>query len=232
MKIFKLLFLVMISTTYIFSQQYLGDNKIVVNGESTTIVESNRAAFTFSVLGFGETLKEAIESARSKIKTASNIFAKYKIPGKNISTSVFESGENFGGKAFLSSSKDFRTLMSMNVIVENLEDLENIIVEMSELGIENISNISYSLKDIVNYKKQVKIDAMLDAKNKAEIIAKQFDLKLGKVIYVEDNGFRQNYPNPFNPSSREISEIASVTNSLYSKPVKIYQKIKVIYSIN
>ncbi|MCK9209540.1 MAG: SIMPL domain-containing protein [Ignavibacteriaceae bacterium] len=215
----------------LFGQQYLGDNKLVIEGNSDLIIESDRASFNFSILGFGSSLREAVVDAQTKIINATQTLSKYGISKRNISTSAFESGENFGAKAFLSSSKDFKTLMTVFVIIDSLPNLEDIIIGMTENGIESISNVNYSLKNFEKYKIQSKENAIEDAKQKAKQIADKFGITLKKVIYIEESGFFQNYPNPFNPTTRIMNDIIPTSVSLYSKPVKISQKIKVVYAI-
>lgn len=231
MKFVISIILLMILIGETFGQQFLGDNKLVIEGNSDIIVESDRASLSFSVFGFGSTLREAVIDAKTKVSNAIQIIAKYEIPNRNISTSAFESGENFGGKAFLSASKDYKTLMTVFVIVDSLPNLEDIIIGLTENGIESISNINYSLKNSDKYKALSKEEAIEDAKKKAKQIADKFGVTLKKVIYIEESGFSQNYPNPFNPTTRIMNEIISTSVSLYSKPVKISQKIKVVYAI-
>lgn len=224
-----ILLMILIGETY--GQQYLGDNKLVIEGTSDIVVESDRASLSFSVFGFGSTLREAVIDAKTKISNATQILSKFDIPKRNISTSAFESGENFGGKAFLSASKDYKTLMTVFVIVDSLPNLEDIIIGLTENGIESISNINYSLKNSDKYKALSKEEAINDAQKKAKQIADKFGVTLKKVLYIEESGFSQNYPSPFNPTTRIMNEIISTSVSLYSKPVKISQKIKVVYAI-
>ncbi len=225
---FCILFLLSIT---IFGQQYIGDNKLVVEGNSKLIIESDRASFEFSVLGFGSTLREALDNARLRISNATKVLTEYRIPKENITTSSFESGENFDGKAFLSSSRDFKTLMRVFVIVDSLSNLENIIVDLSEQGIESIYNITYSLHDFEKHKSKAKEKAIEDAQFNSKLIADKFGVIIKKVIYIEETGFNQTYPNPFNPTSRMLKEMRSAVKSIYSKPVKITQRFKVVYEI-
>jgi len=231
MKFVISIILLMILIGETFGQQYLGDNKLVIEGTSDIIVESDRASLSFSVFGFGSTLREAVIDAKTKISNATQILSKFDIPKRNISTSAFESGENFGGKAFLSASKDYKTLMTVFVIVDSLPNLEDIIIGLTENGIESISNINYSLKNSDKYKALSKEEAINDAQKKAKQIADKFGVTLKKVLYIEESGFSQNYPSPFNPTTRIMNEIISTSVSLYSKPVKVSQKIKVVYAI-
>ena len=121
--------------------------------------------------------------------------------------------------------------MTVFVIVDSLPNLEDIIIGLTENGIESISNINYSLKNSDKYKALSKEEAINDAQKKAKQIADKFGVTLKKVLYIEESGFSQNYPNPFNPTTRIMNEIISTSVSLYSKPVKISQKIKVVYAI-
>ena len=92
--------------------------------------------------------------------------------------------------------------------------------------------IIFSLHQIDNYEKQVSEMANENAKEKDEEIASGFGVKIKKVLYVEESAFGKNYPNPFNPSmtnDRILQEIS--TAGLHSKPIKLTNRIKVVFEI-
>ena len=61
------------------AQNYLGDNKLVLDGEAKLIVESDRASFTYKVIGYGPSLREAVTVAKAKIKATVSILSKYSV---------------------------------------------------------------------------------------------------------------------------------------------------------
>lgn len=213
-----------------FGQNYIGDHKLVVEGNAKLIIESDRATFNYQVKGYGSNLREAVSNAKSKASSATEILKSFGLTKSDISTSLFHSGENPYGSSFLSSSEDFVTNITTSVIVDSLEILEELILTLSDNDIEFISNIEFSLSNVEMFEEKVKKMAIEDAKVKGALIAEQFEVKIKKVIYIEENSIGRGYPNPFNvTTSIHIPEILG--GSLYSKPIKITNSIKVVFAI-
>ncbi len=228
----QLFFLCLVISLNLFAQDFIGDNRIVVVGESKLIIESNRASFNYKIVEYGSNLREAVQKAKDKVALTVQILNKYGIAESNISTSFFKSGENAGGGLFLSSSEDFKTYIETFVIVDSLNIFEDILLELSEAEIYDINNIVFSLHQIDNYEKQVREMAIENAKERAKEIASGFGVKIKKVLYVEESAFGKNYPNPFNPTitnDRLLQEIS--TAGLHSKPIKLTTQIKVVFDI-
>ena len=130
----------------------------------------------------------------------------------------------------MSSSEDYLTKINISVIVDSLDLLEEIILALSEEDVEEISNIKFSLKDYTHYKEKVRKMAINNAKEKAKKIANEFGVKIKKVIYISTSSFSQGYPNPFNPSTKiDLPYESSV--GFYARPIKLSNKIKVVYEI-
>ena len=229
---FQLFFLCVIITLNLFAQEFIGDNRMLVVGESKLIIESNRASFNYKIVEYGSSLREAVKKAKDKVGLTVQILSKFGIPESNISTSFFKSGENAGGGLFLSSSEDFKTYIETYVIIDSLNILEDVLLELSEAEIYDINNIIFSVHHIDNYEKQVREMAIEDAKEKAKVIASGFGVKINKVIYIEESAFGKNYPNPFNPTStNDIILQEFSTAGLHSKPIKLTTQIKVVFDI-
>ena len=228
----KLFIICIVISVSLFAQDFIGDNKMVVVGESKLIIESNRASFNYKIVEYGSNLKEAVKKAKDKVSFTVQILNKYGIPESNISTSFFKSGENAGGGLFLSSSEDFKTYIETFVIVDSLKILEDVLLELSAAEIYDINNIIFSLHQIDNYEKQVREMAIEDAKEKAELLASGFGVKIKKVIYIEESAFGKNYPNPFNPSVSINTSLLEISEAgLHSKPIKLTNQIKVVFEI-
>ncbi|MCH7962531.1 MAG: SIMPL domain-containing protein [Bacteroidetes bacterium] len=228
----KLFFLCVVFSLNLFAQDYLGDNKLVVIGNSKLIVESDRASFKYKIIEYGSDLREAVQKAKDKVSFTVQILNKYGISNSNISTSFFKSGENAGGGLFLSSSEDFKTIIETYVIVDSLQLLEDVILALSEAKIYDIYNVNFSLHHFEMYDKKVRELAIEDAKNKAQEIANGFGVKIKKAIYIEESKIRKSYPNPFNPSTNIGVTLMEISRGgLHSKPIKLTNQIKVVFEI-
>lgn len=162
------------------------------------------------------------------------------------------SGENYGDKAFLSSSRDYKANIITSIKTDSLELLKSIIFTISESNVESISEIYFSWKDEIGLRRRARMEAGLKAKEKAEDIGKSLGVKVGKVISIDelqptqvnrDQNQRMfvrgsvNYPNPFNPSLSNFSNLNEVTldeskgSAFFAQTISVTSIVKVTFVI-
>jgi hypothetical protein len=76
------------------------------------------------------------------------------LPKDDASTSFFQSSENYGDKAFLSSIKDYPAVMTISGVADSLPMLEPIIIVISEGDVEGILDLSFELTNYFKLRKQ------------------------------------------------------------------------------
>jgi len=257
MKRFFLLFVLFLSITNFISAQQDEINRDYISmiGSVELKEVADQASFYFTIKGVGETLRLAVEDAENKTKTLTEKILQLGIKKKNLSTSDFLSGENFGDKAFLSSSRDYQATITTLIKTDSLDLLRPLLFLISEAEVENISNISFSLKDELGLRRRARVEAGLKAKEKAEDITSALGVKLGKVLTIEEIQQTQtytnqtqplrvrggyNYPNPFNPGTYNVggegillSEMVDETkgSGFFAKTISITSQVKVVFAI-
>lgn len=221
-------------------------NQISVSGSVELREIANQASFTFTVKGVGSSLRLAVENANMKVKIVTDKLLHLGVSTHNIATSQFYSGENYGNKAFLSSSRDYQATLVTLVMVDSLPLLEPILYATSESEIENVSNISFSMKDELDVRRRARVAAAMKAKEKAGDMARALNVTLGQVISIDETdptrvfslrGGSQNYPNPFNPTTsaqfmqRESNADESTGSSFFAQTITITSQVRVIFEI-
>lgn len=77
---------------------------------------------------------------------------------------------------------------SISIKVREVDNANTIRTGLADLGITNISGPTFSIDDEEIYKQEAQALAITDAKEKAEILAKNLGVKLGKIVnFNEDN---------------------------------------------
>ncbi len=209
-------------------------DKLTVYGKVKVFAKADRAKVSFEIKGYGKSLKNAFESANTQIRTIAEKLSELGLSEKNISTSFFHSGENYGNKAFLSSKKNYKSVLSAMIITEKLDLLESIIVILSENKIERISDITFELIDFSKLRNKALKQAAVKAKEKAEIISQNLDLNLGGVLEFqefktyENKLLRKNYT-PYN--TYMLAEVDDSSPGLFSQEIEFDSEIKVVYEI-
>jgi hypothetical protein len=255
MQHFFLFFVLLFGIPNIISSQQneITQNYISMIGSVELKEIADQASFYFTIKGVGETLRLAVEDAENKTKNLSEKIIQLGIKKNNLSTSDFLSGENFGDKAFLSSSRDYQATIITMIKTDSLDLLRPLLFMISEAEVENISTISFSLKDELGLRRRARIEAGLKAKEKAEDITSALGVKLGKVLTIEEIQPTQtytnqnlrmrggyNYPNPFNPGTYNVLEENNANppavdeikgSGFFAKTVSITSQVKAIFAI-
>lgn len=238
----KMYFLSLLFLFFIYSNsfsQYFNDEKrVVVNGEIETMVPADNATFTFEVSGKGSTLSEAVRIVKNKVALISKNLFDIGLQKKNLRTSFFDSRENFGNKSFWSSKDDFKAQMEVLISIDSLELLEPAILKVSEFKPDKISKIQFSLINYENLKITALEAAVNKAKEKAHLLSKNMNTKLGNVLFIEESinnispqrNSRSRFANAslmFGKGGKQIEE----GNSFFTQQLKIRVKVRVIIEL-
>ncbi len=223
-------------------------NQICVQGSVELKEMADQATLSFSVKGVGANLRQAVENADKNTKAITDKLMSLGIKEKDISTSSFYSGENKGDKAFLSSSRDYQAHITTVIKVDSLKLLQPILFAISESDVQNISQIIFSLKDEVGFRRRARIEAALKAKEKAEDMTKALNITLGRVLSIDEVQptqsrptsllSRSGVPNPFNPISFNtvvglqaggVDE--SIGSGFFAQTISVTSQVYVIFEI-
>jgi len=195
--------LILVYGTLFAQEKEQKTNYISVQGSVELKEIANQATLNFSVKGVGASLRQAVENADKNTKIVTNKLIALGIKEKNIATSSFFSGENYGDKQFLSSNRDYQASITTIIKVDSLKLLQPVIFAISESDVQNMSQITFSLKDEVGFKRKARIEAVLKAREKAEDMTKALDVTLGKVISIDEIQPSQNISmNASSPAGR------------------------------
>ncbi len=162
------------------------ENRMTVFGSGTIDVPADRARLNFTVKGFGSTLHEAVTVARTKVNEITSSLIAQGLKESDFFTSRFVSGDNFEGKAFLSSRRDFRAQIDVSVTIDSLDILESVVSTLSKGNLERLSDISFSLRSDSSMKLEARRLAVENAQIKAGIMAKQMGLEVGRALSIEE----------------------------------------------
>ena len=204
-------------------------NTITVMGSVELREVADQASISFSVKGVGSSLREAVEHGSSMMESITKTLLGIGIPKGSISTSDFYSGENYGDKAFLSSSRDYRAVISAVIKVDSLRLVQPALFAIADAKVENVSGIVFTFKDELGLRRRARSAAAQKALEKAEDIATSLKASVGRVLVVEEVPITQTYrlqsygaryerssvayPSPFNPISVPTVEKQDIDES-------------------
>ncbi len=185
---------------------YSGPTTISVTGEGEATAIPDIGKFSFSVMAEGVDAVKAREESNTKtnavmaflkdkgveekdIKTESyNLYPKYKYEQKPC---LMGSYKNTGEYCSSEQVQDgFEVAQTISVKVRNIDQAGELVAGVGDKGAMNLSGLEFTIDDTSALEDEARKEAIVDAKAKAEVLAKELNVKLQRMVsyYEDENG--------------------------------------------
>jgi len=217
------------------------EDLLTVSGKVKIYAPADRATVSFDLSGTGSSLEEAFASVHAKTDSIVTQLTEIGLDQTNLHTSFFRSGENEGGKAFLSSKRDYKVWQTASVTTDKLELLEQIVVILSRNNVEDISEVSFELTGVEEFKLKALCDATTKARQKAESMCDIVGVKLGKVKEITERNPGQMFFRGGRASEMTFNSVAVAgkldiidkhEGGFFGQEFELEAEVKVVYNID
>ena len=176
---------------------YSGPTTISVTGEGEATAIPDIGKFSFSIMADGVDAVKAREESNTKtnaviaflkekgveekdIKTESyNLSPKYKYEQKPCPYGSYCPGEQVGD--------GFEVTQTISVKVRNVDQAGELLAGVGDKGATNLSGLEFTIDDTSALENEARKEAIADAKAKAEVLAKELNVRLDRMVsYYED----------------------------------------------
>ena len=137
---------------------------------------------------------------------------------------------------YIKGQREFRGYNVTNTVSAKIRDLDtvgNVIDDAAEAGgdLVEINSIQFTIDDTTKLKMQARVAAMQDAQAKAQTLATEGGVTLGKPISISEGDFYVPQPISFEFASFADSAAATVDTPIQSGQLQIRVTVNVIYEI-
>lgn len=222
----KIIFLLLLLPCFAFAQtgqkNFIDQNFIEVTGKSEMEITPNLIYLKIF-------LNEKDNKSKLSLAERENIMiSTLKEIGIDISKnlSIMDMSSNF--KYYLLTKNDILLSKEYQLLVRDGKTASKVFIELEKIGISNVSIDRLDNSNIENFRKEVKIDAVKAAKNKAESLANALNQSIGRAIYIQEN-----FGNGVQGASNSIM-IRGVSSQIYGANAQAdidFEKMKIEYSI-
>ncbi len=173
-------------------------NTIVVSGHGESVGVPDIATFSFSVVSDKATVNDAQTDATAKANAATAYLKGAGIDEKDIQTSdysvqpqydyinqVCTNGYCPGGKQVL---KGYEVRQTTTVKVRDTAKAGDVLAGVGSKGATEVSGLTFTFDDPTSVQTEARDKAIADAKQKAEVLAKQLGVSLVRVTAFNENG--------------------------------------------
>lgn len=185
------------------------DNQEPFNVNGSAVVYAKADIANMSVGLKTEVKATAAAATKENSEKMNEIIAVLKaleIEAKDIKTDsynlrpVYKWVENQGQKLM-----GYEVSQNVTLKIRDLEKIGDIIAKTTEKGANQVGDITFTIDDEFELKNEARTLAIEKAKEKAEIIAKQTGMKLGKIIAVHESYYAPVEPYAYRNMSKEMA---------------------------
>ena len=168
------------------------ENTISISAEGKVEATPDLATVTLGVLSQGTTAKEVKDQNNEKVNKIIDYIKKQGVPEKDITTSQFYFYPQQDYKDGTSRITGYQGNKTVTVKVYGIDKsqavVEKILDGSVDSGANEIQGVYFSFKDPDDLRQQARKLAIAKAKEKAQELASEAGLKLGKVVSISENG--------------------------------------------
>ncbi len=208
---FKIIFLIlsgafllgMISWAYLNFQEALNitnpSRVIVLTAEGKTYAKPDLAVINFSVISQGKEAGSVQKENNEKLSKILNLIKNQGISEKDIKTTLYVLDPQYDYQWCLKETeKDIiRTCppkivgyimrQTIEIRIKDFEKIDKIINILTEASVEEISNVTFTIEDLENYKNLARIEALNKIQERAKILSEKTGIRLGKILEITEN---------------------------------------------
>lgn len=175
-------------------------NTISMSAEGRVNAKPDLATVSVGVLTTSKTAKEAQDNNNKSINQITDAVKKLGIADEDITTSNFSIYPNYiyeGGRNEINGYQASQTLsVKVRGIDASTDTLNKVLDSAVESGSNQLQGVTFGFADADNLKQQARTQALEKAKTKAQELASQAGLKLGRIVSISDSS-SSDYPTPY-----------------------------------
>ncbi|MGC8880663.1 MAG: SIMPL domain-containing protein [Minisyncoccia bacterium] len=171
---------------------------ITFSAEGKVFAKPDIAKITFSVITQGEKAEIVQSENDQKMAGLIDFIKKEGIKNEDIKTINYSLNPRYDYTWCLKDKSDNRQCppkivgyelnQTVEVKIRDFDKINEIIGGLTEKGANQISNISFEVDDIEDYKNLARIEALNKIEKRAKLISQKTSVKLGKIINISESG--------------------------------------------
>jgi uncharacterized protein YggE len=180
-----------------FGRSENGTNSITVSGTGKASIAPDIAQISFTVQENASTVAAAQDSATKRTDQALAALKALGIDDKDVKTTGYQVYPQYTTRpcpagAYCANNgseiSGYQVSQTVEVKVRKTDQAGDVLQKLGTLGVQNISGPNFMVDDDGRVQLEAREEAIKDAKERADTLAKQLGVRLGKVVSFSESG--------------------------------------------
>lgn len=206
-------------------------DRVTVNASATMEVAPDTAYVYFAVEGRGAKAADAVVEAANKMEAVRRSLLGLNIVGDSVSTTSYNLSRSYDNKG---RADGYVAVNAVRVKVTDVSKVGGVIDKISGAGVDNISNINFTLSDSKGYRNQLLAQAVENARQQAAVIASAGGRSLGRLVSASIhniNGFERSYPLAGNVLFKTADMGVSEATHIETQNIKLTASVETVFAM-
>jgi uncharacterized protein YggE len=186
------LILAFLTATFAGAQEIKPTPQINVNGEGKVKAIPDQAFISVSVDTKGSKATEVKKENDAIVEKVIQAIKKNNLPKQDVQTKRISLNPVYD---YEKKKYSYNATQTIEILLKNLDQYDALMEDLTNAGINRITNVEFRSSKIEQYKSDARKQAMLEAKRKAEDYVSAIGQKVGKALNISDNT-QVYYPQP------------------------------------
>ena len=217
------------------------DRTISFSAEGKIVAKPDVALTTVSVVTQDVDANKVQADNNKKMTAVVNFLKNNGIKEDDIKTSSYSLDPQYDYTWCRKSAKDYTTCppkivsytltQAVSVKIRDFTKINTIVGGLTNAGANEISNITFTIDDPENYKNEARIQALNKIKERAQLLSKETNIKIGRILSVTESGVSPRYYETDFKAALSASPEAGVPAPIETGTQEITITLTVVYEI-
>lgn len=207
-------------------------DRITVSANASMEVAPDTAYLYFTVEGRGNKAADAVSEAANKMEAVRRSLLGLNIVGQDVSTTNYSMARSYDSKG---RPDGYTAYNSVRVKVTDVSKVGGVIDKISGAGVDNISNVSFTVSNKDTYRNQLLAQAVENGRQQAAVVANAGGRTLGNLLAASIynvSGFERNIANVGNMMLKASADMAAgEATRIETQNIKLTASVQTIFSL-
>lgn len=171
-------------------------NTVTISGKGRVFALPDIATVSLGLRTEKKIVSLAHEENIKKINQLHEELKKINIPKEDIATTQYNVNLEYDWNEGKQNLRGYSINQSVSVKIRDFDKISKVLQIAGDLELNHVGSLNFMVDDINTFQIEARIDAIKDAKEKAKILAKEADIKLGKIVSINEST-NTPYPQPY-----------------------------------
>jgi len=145
------------------------------------------AKVTFGITHKASTVDKVEDEINSAMDSIADALNKFKIKDEDIKTSSYRIYPEYDYRSKTRRIIGYSGTHQQIITIRNLDDVNDIVDTVTDAGANTVGNVTFTVDDEEEWNSKARAEAIEKAKDKAKMIADEANIKLGKIVSIDQS---------------------------------------------